>query len=331
MPQRVNNLMEEICRFDNLNEAFLRAAKGKTGYYPVVAFRKDYDRNIRQMARSLADGTFQFGKYHFFTIFDPKKRRICAASFPERVAFHALMRVCHPFFENRQIYDSYASRIGKGTYVALDRARHFARKYQYFAKIDVCKYFDSINHSILFRMLCRIFKDEMLLDYFYKIIDTYSVGENRGLPIGNLTSQYFANHYLTYADRFLQVESHIPGLVRYMDDTLIFSNDKDQILTTVAAYKDFLAEKLDLQIHPPVINRTCHGAPFLGYVVYADGLRLSQRSRHRFREKMAVLQYLYDEDIIDEKEISMRSGSMFAFINKADVLNFRRSLKGICL
>ena len=331
MPQRVNNLMDEICRFDNLNEAFLRAAKGKSGFFPVIAFRENYDRNIYELARQLADGTFNFGNYHFFTIFDPKKRRICAASFPERVAFHALMRVCHPFFENRQVADSYSSRISKGTYAALDRARHFARKYQFFAKLDVTKYFDSINHTILFRMLCRMFKDDRLLDSFNKIINSYSVCENSGLPIGNLTSQYFANHYLTYADRFLYDECKIPGLVRYMDDTLIFSNDKKHIFSAVDSYKRFLSENLDLNIHTPVVNRTCYGAPFLGYVVYSDKLRLSQRSRHRFRTKITVLQDMYDTGIITEKEISIRTGSMFAFINKADTFNYRRSLNGIYL
>lgn len=147
------------------------------------------------MSLQLLDGSFRFGQYHFFTVYDPKRRTICAASFPERVVFHAMMRICHPVFDDFQIFDSYASRIGKGTYKALERAQQYAKRYQYFAKLDVCKYFDSIDHEVMLHQLCRLFKDSQLLIFFRDLLDSYETSEGRGLPIGNLTSQYFANDY----------------------------------------------------------------------------------------------------------------------------------------
>ena len=204
MPRRVGNLMPRIASLDNLHEAFLRAARGKGGKMAVVDFRNHLDKNLLCIQRQLLDGTFHFGQYHFFTIYDPKRRVICAASFPERVVFHAMMRICHPIFDQYQVFDSYASRIGKGTYKALDRARRFANNYEWFAKIDARKYFDSISHEVLLAQLSRLFKDAQLLIFFRNLLDTYAVQPGCGLPIGNLTSQYFANHYLSVADHYIK-------------------------------------------------------------------------------------------------------------------------------
>ena len=326
MPLRIRSLKEEILRFENFQEAFLRAARGKNAERKVILFRQNLDENLHTIIEQLRDGEFEFGKYHFFTVYDPKKRVICAASFPERVVFHAIMRICHPYFERFQVYDSYASRIGKGTYAALDRARHFAKKYQFFAKIDIRKYFDSINHEILFKMLRKMFQDGFLLRCFRKIIDSYNPTPGKGLPIGNLTSQYFANHYLTFADRFLLENKKVHAIVRYMDDTIVFADDKDYLLSVVNEYEKYVNEILDLQIHTPVINRTCYGAPFLGYVVYGDKLRLNQRSRSRYREKTAALDDAYGKSLIPEKDYLLHLQALDAFIEKADTYNFRRSL-----
>ena len=147
--------MPRIASIVNLHEAFLRDARGKAGKRAVIDFRNGLDENLMEMRRQLMEGSFCFGKYHFFTICDPKQRTICAASFSERVAFHAMMRICHPVFDDYQIFDSYASRIGKGTYKALERTQQFASRYQWFAKLDICKYFDSIDHQVLLQQQPR--------------------------------------------------------------------------------------------------------------------------------------------------------------------------------
>ena len=323
MPKRVGDLMPRIASLENLHEAFLRAARGKAGKRAVIDFRNRLDENLVEMSRQLLDGTFHFGQYHFFTIYDPKRRTICAASFPERVVFHAMMRICHPVFANYQIFDSYASRIGKGTYKALERAQHFAHRYQWFAKLDICKYFDSIDHQMLLRQLCRLFKDPQLLIFFRDLLDSYETSPGKGLPIGNLTSQYFANHYLSVADHFMKEQVSVPAMVRYMDDVLIFSDDKTQLLSYVAAFRYFAERELRLEVHEPVVNHIRFGVPFLGYVVYGDRLRLNHCSRVRFCLKMDELTEQHHLHYITEREFAMRASCLHAFIDKAESADFR--------
>lgn len=309
--------MERIADRNNLHEAFLRAARGKACKRAVVEFRSHLDENLSAISRSLLDGTYQFGHYHFFTIYDPKKRVICAASFPERVVFHAMMRICHPVFDDYQVFDSYASRIGKGTYKALERAQTFSRRYRWFAKMDICKYFDSIHHDVLLQQLCRLFKDRQLLLYFQDLLATYEVSPSRGLPIGNLTSQYFANHYLAVADHYAKEQLHVEAYVRYMDDMLLFSDDKERLMSQVSTLTAWVAESLGLSSHPFILNKVCHGIPYLGYVVYGDGLRLNQRSRRRFAMKMSMLDERYWTGGMAEADIACRCTCLLAFADKA--------------
>lgn len=289
MVKRVGNLLPRIAATDNLQEAFLRASRGKAQCKAVIDFRNCLDDNLMRLRDDLLTGSYQLCGYHFFTIFDPKERTICAAGFRDRVAFHAMMRVCHPVFDGFQIFDSYASRIGKGTYKALERAQHFASHYHWFAKLDVCKYFDTISHDVLTRQLCRLFKDRQLLLYFRDIIDSYETTPQRGLPIGNLTSQYFANHYLAVADHYVKERLHVPAMVRYMDDIILFDNDKEMLKHNIAMYDEYVSDHLQLRLHPMVLNSTATGIPFLGYVVYPTCLRLNERSRRRFSQKMGQL------------------------------------------
>lgn len=321
------NLMEKIAHPDNLREAYLRAAQGKSTRPSVRTFSANLDTNLSLMRRQLLSGSFRFGDYRFFTVYDPKRREICAASFPERVAFHAMMRICHPVFDDYQVFDSFASRIGKGTYAALERARRFAGRFHWFAKLDVVKYFDSLDHEVLKKQLHRLFKDRMLLDYFDGLIDGYQgAGIGQGVPIGNLTSQYFANHYLSPADHYAKQALRVPGLVRYMDDVLLFHDDKSVLNSMVKDYTHFVHNHLHLNHHPVVMNECCRGIPFLGYVVRGTGLRLNLRSKRRFSAKMRNLTADFQDGKMDQEQYAMRAGCLLAFTDKADCVGFRRKL-----
>lgn len=326
MVKRVGNLMPRIASLENLHEAFLRAAKGKAGKREVMAFRSELDERLLLMQRQLLEGSYKFGHYHFFTIHDPKKRTICAATFADRVVFHAMMRICHPVFDGYQVFDSYASRVGKGSYKALYRAAYLAHHYKWFAKIDACKYFDSVSHQILLGQLARLFKDSQLLIYFSNLLNTYCTVEGRGLPIGNLTSQYFANHYLAVADHYLKEQLHVPAMVRYMDDVLLMAHSKDELIGWVMSYRKYMEDRLQLEIHNPVVNQSKFGIPFLGYVVYGNGLRLNRRSKMRFEQKMAALTATTYSRCMDEKEYASRATCMMAFIDKADVVGFKQQM-----
>lgn len=326
MVKRVGNLMPRIAEMENLREAFLRAARGKSDSRVVVDFRDHLQEKLEQMRSQLLSGTYQFDDYHFFTIYDPKKRVICAAPFQHRVVFHAMMRICHPVFDNYQINDSYASRIGKGTYKALERTQFFCKKYKWFAKMDVCKFFDSISHSVMLQQLNKLFKDRQLLLYFQELLASYEVAPACGLPIGNLTSQYFANHYLSLADHFAKEKMRISAMVRYMDDMLFFSNDKQQLKNDMMVLTEWINNQLRLSLHPLIINNVTYGIPFLGYVVYADYLRLNQRSKRRFRRKMQQMDTCFWLNMMPEREIASRSTCLFFFVDKTDSRAFKYKL-----
>ena len=331
MPKRVGHLMPLIASLENLHEAFLRTIQGKEGKRQVMAFRREVDENLLQMQRELLDGTLVYGRYNFFEITDQKRRLICAASLKENITFHAMMRICHPVFENYQCDCSFASRIGRGQYMALERTQQQAGRYQWFAKLDVCKYFYTIHHEVMMQLLCRLFKDALLLQHFQRIVGSYEASPDRGLPIGNLTSQYFANHYLAVADHWAKEQLRVPAMVRYMDDTLLFGRDKWELMSYVRALTDYVSQTLRLKLHDPVVNRTKFGIPFLGYVVYRDRLRLTQRSQDRYRHKMCQLSDSLNVGIISERKYAERAQCLLAFVDKADSSGYRHFLEQACL
>lgn len=321
--KRVNFLMPIIFEKKNLYKAFWKARKGKDGKQYVQKYRKNLESNLELLSNQIQSTEVKVGDYNYFKIFDPKERLICAAAFEERVLHHALMNVCHSSFEQYQIYDSYASRKNKGQYAALERARYFQRKNKWFLKLDVRKYFDSINHEILMSLLNRRFKEKSLLDIFKKIIDSYHVTASRGLPIGNLTSQYFANHYLALSDHFIKEQLKVKAYVRYMDDMVLWHNDKDKLLAAGGRLSEFLSKKLDIAIKPFCLNKTHLGLPFLGYVVFKDKLHLNERSKKRFRNKLKQYGNYLATGRWTEQAYYDRITPLLAFTQKAASKKFR--------
>ena len=220
--RRVGNLYNRIFTYENLCLAFWKAAKGKQDRKEVIAFHNNFEIQIRKIQDELLRHSPDIGHYRFFKVFDPKHRNICAASFPERVLHHAVMNVCEPILEAYAIYDTYACRKGKGNRKALSRAQHFARKFDWYLKLDIQKYFDTIDHNILLRLLSRKFKDQELLHLFEKLFDTYHIRSGRGMPIGNLISQHLANFYLGTFDHWIKEALRVQGFLRYMDDFILF-------------------------------------------------------------------------------------------------------------
>lgn len=284
--RRAGNLMEKIADPDNLRLAFWNARRGKDGKPEVECYRNNLDQNLCKLQRQLLSGKVDVGHYHYFTIFDPKERTICAAAFPERVLHHALMNVCHEPFENYQIFDSYATRPEKGTYSALHRAEYFQRKYQWFLKLDVRKYFDNIDQKVLLDLLQRRFKDPKLLSIFEQIVASYQVFPGKGVPIGNLTSQYFANYYLAHADRLVKEKLGVPGYLRYMDDMVLWHDDKQALKKAGRQLESYLNDFLKLDLKEWCLNKNIHGLNLVGYKIFPATILLNERSKKRFRQKM---------------------------------------------
>ena len=325
--KRAGHLLEQIVALDNLQRAFCQAARGKRHKPEVVAFSRDLDRHLREMSEGLWRGDLRLGDYHSFRIHDPKERLICAASFRERVLHHALMIPCEPVFEQTLIHHTYACRKGRGQTGALQAARCHCRRHAYFLKLDIRKYFDSVDQTILFRLLSRRFKDAGLLLLFRRLLDTYQTQPGKGLPIGNLTSQHFANFYLNPLDRFVTEACGCGAYVRYMDDFVLWDSDRDRLAALRKEVETFLQDHLALRLKERTpVHRVETGLSFLGFRVFPGGLRLDAHSKKRLVRKYRRYQDEFRRGQWTERELQPRLQALFAFARQADSRDLRANL-----
>jgi hypothetical protein len=183
--KRANKLFEQVVAPDNLRLAMWKAAQGKRYTPKVLSWFQEHDKNIGSLREELISGNYSSAGYRTFLIYEPKKRQIAAPVFTDQVVHHACMNVCDPYFEHQQIFDSYASRRGKGTFACLDRAARYQRHHAFFLKLDVRQFFGTIKHEVLKRQLARLFKDNRLLAVFDTIINSYDNAPGQGLPRAN--------------------------------------------------------------------------------------------------------------------------------------------------
>lgn len=299
--KRHKNLYHQICSFDNLLLAYRKACKGKRKQSAVANFELNLEYELLRLEKELKEQYYQPGAYRSFFIFDPKERMISAAPFRDRVVHHALCNIMEPLLERTFIFDSYANRKGKGTHKAIERFQHFAKKYPYVLKCDIRKFFPSIDHAILKQEIRRKIGCKATLALTDIIIDNsneqeahivYFEGDDlfsphnrrRGLPIGNLTSQFWANVYLNRFDHFIKEELGVPAYVRYVDDFVMFHSDVKQLQD----YKERMKEKLStfrMIVHSDKthIHSVEKGVPFLGFRVWPHYRVVKKQKAHRYR------------------------------------------------
>ncbi len=325
--RRAGNLYEKICTRENLQLAFLKAARGKSNRREVMVFRRNLNENLKLLQTGLLDLSPDLGRYRFFKVFDPKERLICAAPFSERVLHHAVMNICEPRLDAYAIYDSYACRLGKGGFKALARAREFAGKNRCYLKLDIRKYFDSIDHQILMSLLERRFKDKKLLQLFHKILQTYHIEPGKGLPIGNLISQHLANFYLGHFDHWLKEKRQIKPYLRYMDDFLVFTDRISELKTELHLIENFLGSELGLKLKNTVQLNYCRkGISFLGFRVFFDRMLLSPQSRKRFIAKFRFYEKEWQNHRWDEKTLQRHVAALVGSTELAHAFGFRKSV-----
>lgn len=311
---RAGGMMERIVTWDNLRLAYLKARRGKSESREVREFTADCQNQLLLLSEELRSGVIKVGNWRQFVIHDPKERLITAPCFRERVLHHAIMNQCEPVFERTHIHDCYACRQGKGRIKAIERATLFCQRHEFFLKFDIRRYFDSIVHEILLKGLARRFKDRMLLGLFRQIVEAYEVTEGRGLPIGSLTSQHFANDYLAGLDRLVKEQLRVPAWVRYMDDCVVWGDSSQELKQWLTTIKQWLGQERELSLKPePYINRTRLGIDFLGCRVYPWGRILNRRSKKRYRRKMKALEWNFLAGRIGESELRHRSQSLTSF------------------
>ena len=347
-----------VFSFQNLLKAFQKCRKGKRFKEETGLFEFNLEQNLFNLEKELNSRKWQPRKVHRFIVLEPKPREIIAATFRDRVVHHLVHSQINPLFEKRFIYDSYANRKNKGTHKAINRLQQFIRKITknytqpaFYLKGDVKSYFPTVDHQILFEIVKEMVKDEEIL----VIIENRATGlekfkpspkdptfqkslllqpSGKGMPIGNLTSQLFANIYLDKLDHFIKEKLRAKFYLRYVDDFIIIDTSRKKLKFFAKRIDGFLKKKLKQSLHPrkTKILPLSYGIDFLGYY-----FKISQQSRkiiiyvrhsnvRRFKYRLIKLTKLYQEGKITEKYICESINAWYAYAKHANSYNLRKHL-----
>lgn len=342
--KRYGNLYPQIINFENILLASRQAQKGKRFRDNVLDFNYHLETELIRLQKQLTDKTYQPGVYRTFHLINPKSRLISAAPYRDRVVHHALCNVIVPIFEKTFIADSYANRLGFGTHRALKKFTTFARNSNYVLQCDIRKYFPSIDHIILKELIRRKIKcsdtlwlidtiinnsneQETVIDYFPGDDLLTPVIRKKGLPIGNLTSQFFANIYLNSLDHFVKDKLKICKYVRYVDDFALFSDQRELLADARLAIEEYLAN-LRLKIHPikSQLFATKIGASFLGFRIFTETIRVRNNNLHHARRRLKGLQTDYLQGRIELEKVNQSLQSWFAHLAHGDTWQLRQQI-----
>ncbi|MBC8277086.1 MAG: group II intron reverse transcriptase domain-containing protein [FCB group bacterium] len=340
----IRNVFDHICSFENLLVAFQKARRGKQYREYAVDFENRLEENLLELAEELKTGAYFPGDYRTFYIREPKRRLISAAPFRDRVVHHAVIGVIEPYFDKKLIEDTYACRKGKGTHKALDRCQYFLRRFDWALKCDVRKYFPSIDHLILLEQLRKYIEDEKTLGLLEKIVVHSNEQEfviawfpgddlltplerRRGIPIGNLTSQFFANFYLNGFDHFIKQDLGCEGYVRYMDDFIIFGDSKRKLFGILEEIREYMMG-IRLILHPrkQEIFPAKNGLPFLGFYIFRDRRRLLRDGIQRFNKRLKHQMYAISAGKMSLTEFKQSLMSWIGHAQHGDTWRLRKKL-----
>jgi hypothetical protein len=324
--KRTGRLFDRIVDYQNIRLAFLKAIRGNRDSRSVVQFCKNTANNLEKIRGNMQSLNCGWGNYYSFLIHDPKLRSISVAPIEQRIMHHAIMNVIEEVFERPMIYHSYACRKGKGTHAAVKYAFHQCKHNDWFLKLDVRKYFDSIDHDTLKNIIRNLIKDAKTLVLLETLIDSYETSRGKGVPIGNLTSQFFANLYLAGMDHFILEHLRPAAYCRYMDDFALWGPSAEFLRESFQKITGYAADNLRLTLKEPVIGTTHEGLPFLGFLIKGTGIFLLRKSKKRVTERMAQINTGLSSGVIGEEKAAERALSVFAAIKIAKTYRFRVSL-----
>lgn len=350
----IKNIYPEIYDFENLFRAWESAGAGKRFRDEVLLFANNLEANLIDIQNHLIYGTYECGRYRPFYIYEPKKRLIMALPFRDRVVQWAIYRQLFPLFDRQFIPDSYACRKGKGVHAAADRLQYWLRQTDrkpakfYYLKLDISKYFYRVDHAVLLEILRRKIHDEPLLCLLEKIIncETTAFGlpvgmdpdaclpedrlYNVGMPIGNLTSQMFANLYLNELDQYAKHTLKIHYYIRYMDDVIILHHDKAYLGVVKDEIEQFLNEVLHLQLNNKTAIRPCRsGIDFVGFRIWATHRKLKKKTVKKIKRSVKNLARLRVEGEIAESTLKQAIASYKGILSHCDSYGLRRELNRI--
>ena len=341
--KRQNNLFEKIISFENVLAATRKARRGKRYKASTSRFEYDLEKNILSLIDALENKTYVPGAYNDFYIYDPKKRVISAAPYSDRVIHHALINIIGPIIEKSFIHDTYACIRGKGTHKAVQRYKEFQKRNKYVLKCDIRKYFERVDREILLNMIEKKIKCRDTLWLVSKIVSSresckmleYFKGDNlftpvkrkKGLPIGNLTSQFFANIYLNDFDHYVKEVLRAGYYIRYCDDFVIFDNSRAWLNQVKFQIKDYLGKlRLRLHVNKSRVFRTSDGVDFLGYRIYPDRMLVRKTIVKRYRRKLRRMAIDYENGKMELREINNSIQSWIGHVKHADSYKLREEL-----
>lgn len=302
-----HNIFEKIISLDNLFFAWREFKRGKINKSDVKKFYYSLEDNLFDLRQNLLNRHYQPDKYEFFYVRDPKLRPIHKASVRDRVLFQAVFRVLYHIFDKHFIFDSYSSRLDKGTHAGVRRLEQFVRQANancsrptFALKCDVKKFFYSIDHDILFDLIKHKISDPDALWLIDKIIASFEIERGKGLPLGNVTSQLFANIYLNELDQFVKHVLKQKYYLRYCDDFVILGNCAEDLRALIKPINNFLMERLKLSLHPNKveIRKLSQGIDFLGYVILPHHIVLRTKTKRRMFRKLRQRKLSLDMGII---------------------------------
>ncbi|MBU4342150.1 MAG: RNA-dependent DNA polymerase [Candidatus Altiarchaeota archaeon] len=326
-----DSLYEEIIAFPNMYHAYYEAIKGKADS-TFKEFNNDLHQNLWELHEELLNQSYEPSPYTTFYLTDYKTRRIMAPHFRDHIVHHAIYNYLEQVYNSTFIYDSFACQKGKGTHKGFERVKKFINKYNhkdYFMKCDITKYFYSIDHHRLMSIIEKKIKDKNLLWLLGKILNSHKEDplpshiinpnceeQKKGIPIGNLTSQLFANIYLNELDYFVKHKLRVKHYVRYVDDFIILAKDKDYLHNLWQEIHNFLKNQLHLKLEPRKthINKISFGVDFLGYVAFKKYVRVRSRNYRRFRIRLKNRIHRYYRDEISLESLNASFVSYFGHL-----------------
>ena len=320
--KRHGNLFPQIVDRNNIELAYDKARRGKTWQRTVKRIDERRDEALTRLQDDLMSERFTTSPYKIKKVYEPKERDIYVLPFyPDRIVQHALMNVIEPIWTPLLIHDTYACIPGRGLHAGSRRTMEFVRRYKYFLKCDISKFYPSIVHDIMYSIVERKIKCKPTLRLIIDII--YSILGGRNVPIGNYTSQWKGNLYLGVLDTFVKQHLKVKGYVRYCDDFCLFSNSKRELREWKSAIREFLWSELGLKYSKAEVAPVSHGVDFLGYRHFSEKILLRKSTAKRVRRRLSRLPGMYRSGRISLEQYRSSVASTWGWLKWANTYNFR--------
>lgn len=333
------NLFEKMISLDHLFQCWEHFKRGKGNKKDVQLFERHLEDNIFQLQDNLATLQYKHQSYDHFYVTDPKQRHISKACVIDRLVHQAVYSVLTDVLDKKFIFHSLSSREGKGTHIGISQLHRMIKKISsngkrpcFALKMDIRRFFDTIDHWILKTLLRKYIRDEKVLNIANTIIDSFRMKRSPrtvGIPLGNVTSQLFANLYLHELDDFIKQQLHERYYLRYCDDFIFLSNEESHLKSLIPIIQDFLRENLLLELHPKkvVIRKLSQGIDFVGYILFSKYVLLRTRTKHRMKKRLSKAYNLYLKEKIDAAQMDQKLQSYLGILSHANQHTLSQSLK----